>query len=247
MAQVPFTPKNSRWTRVCARLILSMVLWVSRLDSFHHIVDELRNTLSDDAVVGSRDDIEVVERGGSITLPTAPMDVVTQVTASSPYSDATTPARNYLRAPTQDKEDGVDEEEEPKVDNARSMSTAKHYYASPAPKLISSRQQRVVDKMAPPDILLNGLISFEDVEKLFQMFVLLYSRSISHHILCVLIRMRRFFMRLNPFIGMFDLLLHTPSSVLSRCPPLFSLICAITLRYSQRADLYPLAMNLAKV
>jgi hypothetical protein len=50
----------------------------------------------------------------------------------------------------------------------------------------------------------------------------------------------------NPFIGVLDPLLHTPSSTFSRCPFLFTVVCAIALRYSDTPEVYPIAMHFAK-
>ncbi|KAK0234481.1 hypothetical protein EDD85DRAFT_84347 [Armillaria nabsnona] len=76
-----------------------------------------------------------------------------------------------------------------------------------------------------PEILVLGLVTFEDAEQLFDIF---YT--------CI-----------NPFVALFDPVLLTPKSTLARCPVLFTVICAITSRYHPRkSSIYQIAMRFAK-
>ncbi|KAH8976971.1 fungal-specific transcription factor domain-containing protein [Lactarius hatsudake] len=50
----------------------------------------------------------------------------------------------------------------------------------------------------------------------------------------------------DPFISLLDPKLHTPVLTFSRCPLLFTVVCAIALRYSDKPEVYPIAMHFAK-
>jgi hypothetical protein len=50
----------------------------------------------------------------------------------------------------------------------------------------------------------------------------------------------------QPFISLLEPKLHTPAQTFSRCPFLFTVVCAIASRYSDKPDVYPIAMHFAK-
>ncbi|KAH9995295.1 fungal-specific transcription factor domain-containing protein [Russula vinacea] len=50
----------------------------------------------------------------------------------------------------------------------------------------------------------------------------------------------------DPFITVLEPKLHTPALTFSRCPFLFTVVCAIALRYSEKREVYPIAMHFAK-
>ncbi|KAI0315937.1 hypothetical protein OF83DRAFT_306019 [Amylostereum chailletii] len=88
----------------------------------------------------------------------------------------------------------------------------------------ASIKQRVRFDVVVPDIIAHGLVMEDDVEELFEIF----------------------YTRINPFVGILDPLLHTPSSLFSRSPCLFNVVCAISIRYSKKANVHSIAMHIAK-
>ncbi|KAI9460100.1 hypothetical protein F5148DRAFT_272751 [Russula earlei] len=50
----------------------------------------------------------------------------------------------------------------------------------------------------------------------------------------------------NPFISLHEPELHTPSLTFSRYRFLFTVVCAISLRYSKKRKVYPIAVHFAK-
>ncbi|EJD40885.1 hypothetical protein AURDEDRAFT_115753 [Auricularia subglabra TFB-10046 SS5] len=81
------------------------------------------------------------------------------------------------------------------------------------------------DEQARPEILVKGLVTFEEVDELFQIF----------------------FERLNVVLTILDPVLHTPASTFARCPFLFTIVCATAARYyAKKPELYAIAMHFAK-
>ncbi|VDB86073.1 unnamed protein product [Peniophora sp. CBMAI 1063] len=175
--------------------------------------------------------------------PSVPIGALAQLAISSSYTDLASPQRKKNKAPSSPsgvkakdgstpegetagkegaKEDGKTPDEDEEDRGPVGIANAAYFEAGPSSDL--SKRMSLIDKTAPPDILVHGLVTPEDVEKLFQIF----------------------YTRVNPFIGVLDPVLHTPSSTFSRCPFLFTVVCAVALRYSQRSDAYPLAMHFAK-
>ncbi|KAK0187333.1 hypothetical protein F5146DRAFT_1209911 [Armillaria mellea] len=77
-----------------------------------------------------------------------------------------------------------------------------------------------------PEILALGLMTPEDAEQLFDIF----------------------YQYINPFIALLDPVLLTPKLTLTRCPVLFTVICAIASRYHPRkSSIYPTVMYFAKL
>ncbi|KAI0310027.1 hypothetical protein OF83DRAFT_1031599, partial [Amylostereum chailletii] len=104
------------------------------------------------------------------------------------------------------------------------QGVANKNYFKPDPSPDLKQQMGLIDTTVPPDITVHGLVMPEDVERLFEIF----------------------YARVNPFVGVLDPELHTPSSTFSHCPFLFTVVCAISLCYSEKADVYPIAMHFAK-
>ncbi|KAF8063303.1 fungal-specific transcription factor domain-containing protein [Lyophyllum atratum] len=83
----------------------------------------------------------------------------------------------------------------------------------------------LIEQHSPPEILVHGLVTPEDVDKLFEIF----------------------FERVDPFLSLLDPFLHTPATTFARCPFLFTVICAISSRYyAEKSEIYPIAMHFAK-
>ncbi|THH12044.1 hypothetical protein EW146_g7836 [Bondarzewia mesenterica] len=104
------------------------------------------------------------------------------------------------------------------------QGVANDTYFLPGPSQDLAQRAKLIEKNSPPDILVHGLITPEDVDKLFEIF----------------------YTRINPFISLLDPVLHTPASTFSRCPFLFTVVCAISSRYSDKSEVYPIAMHFAK-
>ena len=119
-----------------------------------------------------------------------PIDALAQLAISSSYTELASPQRKKTKAPTspsatkakdantpdgenvgkEGKEDGkaTPEEEEEDRGPAR-IANASYFDPGPSPDLC--KRMSLIDKTAPPDILVHGLVTPEDVEKLFQMYV----------------------------------------------------------------------------
>ncbi|TFY76912.1 hypothetical protein EWM64_g7100 [Hericium alpestre] len=109
-------------------------------------------------------------------------------------------------------------------DDDDNVGVANDTYFLPGPAQDLALRAMLIDKSSPPDILVHGLVSPEDVDKLFEIF----------------------YTKVNPFIGVLDPALHTPATTFSRCPFLFTVVCATALRYSDKSEVYPIAMHFAK-
>ncbi|THH32188.1 hypothetical protein EUX98_g1983 [Antrodiella citrinella] len=98
-------------------------------------------------------------------------------------------------------------------------------YFQPGPSTNLELRRLIVERQAAPEILLSGLINYEDAIKLFDIF----------------------FRTINYFVPILDENIHTPAAVLGRCPFLFTVVCALASRYyEEKPDIYVLAMHLAK-
>ncbi|PBK66477.1 hypothetical protein ARMSODRAFT_960039 [Armillaria solidipes] len=109
----------------------------------------------------------------------------------------------------------------------KERENARHDVASEALKGSSEHGFNLgyAKELDPPDILVLGLVTLEDAERLFDIF----------------------YTYINPFISILDPILLTPKSTLARCPVLFTVICAIASRYHPpKSSIYPTAMRFAK-
>jgi len=104
------------------------------------------------------------------------------------------------------------------------VGVANKMFFMPGPALNLGLRKSLIDKTSPPDILVHKLVTPDDVEKLFDIY----------------------YTRINPFISLLVPELHTPAMTFSRCPFLFTVVCAIALRYSHKPEVYPIAMHFAK-
>ncbi|KAI0048449.1 hypothetical protein FA95DRAFT_1490742 [Auriscalpium vulgare] len=124
-------------------------------------------------------------------------------------------AVNMGKKSAEPKREGDEEEE---------VGVANKQYFLPGPSHDLDQRKTLIAKTSPPDILVHGLVTPEDVDKLFEIF----------------------YARVNPFISLLDPKIHTPASTFSRCPFLFTVVCAISSRYSEKPEVYPIAMHFAK-
>ncbi|KAJ7063571.1 hypothetical protein C8F01DRAFT_985730 [Mycena amicta] len=98
-------------------------------------------------------------------------------------------------------------------------------YFTPGPATNLQMRAQLIQQQSPPEIVMHGLVAPEDVDKLFELF----------------------YTRINPFIALLDPVLHTPASTFARCPFLYTVVCAISSRYSSdKSEIYPIAMHFAK-
>ncbi|KAL0567880.1 hypothetical protein V5O48_014114 [Marasmius crinis-equi] len=120
-----------------------------------------------------------------------------------------------------DDDDGDD------TNNTRRLQSrvANETYFLPGPAINLDIRATLIEQHGPPEILAHGLVTPDDVERLFEIF-------------CT---------RVNPFLSMLDPVIHTLSSISARCPFLFTVICAVSSRYyTKKSEIYPVAMQFAK-
>ncbi|KAF5345063.1 hypothetical protein D9758_010418 [Tetrapyrgos nigripes] len=121
-----------------------------------------------------------------------------------------------------EREEILAEEENLDDDN---VGVANETYFLPGPATDLDIRATIIEQHSPPDILVHGLVTPDDVDKLFDIY---YNKC-------------------NPFISLLDPVLHTPASTFARCPFLFTVICAISSRYyAEKSEIYPIAMHFAK-
>ncbi|KAF9048353.1 hypothetical protein BDZ89DRAFT_1057928 [Hymenopellis radicata] len=115
-----------------------------------------------------------------------------------------------------------DDEAEADDDN---VGVANETYFMPGPATNLDKRAMLIEQHSPPEILVHGLVAPSDVDELFKIF----------------------YERVNPFISLLDPALHTPQTTFTRCPFLFTVICAISSRYHPpKSSIYPIAMHFAK-
>ncbi|KAJ7577862.1 fungal-specific transcription factor domain-containing protein [Mycena floridula] len=118
------------------------------------------------------------------------------------------------------KNDGLAED----VDDDN-VGVANATYFMPGPATDLDIRAMLIEQHSPPEILVHGLVTPDDVDRLFEIF----------------------YERVNPFISLLDPVLHTPASTFARCPFLFTVVCAISSRYyTEKSEIYPIAMHFAK-
>ncbi|KAI0073211.1 hypothetical protein K474DRAFT_1603752 [Panus rudis PR-1116 ss-1] len=102
---------------------------------------------------------------------------------------------------------------------------SKNYFQPAGPSANLDLRRLIIERQAAPEILLSGLVTYDDVPILFQLY----------------------FKWINPVIPVLDENIHTPAAVLSRCPFLFTVVCALASRYyNEKPDMYALAIHIAK-
>ncbi|KAJ2932869.1 hypothetical protein H1R20_g4235, partial [Candolleomyces eurysporus] len=109
--------------------------------------------------------------------------------------------------------------------NDDNVGVANETYFMPGPATDLDIRAKLIEQHSPPEILVHGLVTPEQVEKLFDLF----------------------FKHVNPFISLLDPVLHKPATTFARCPFLFTVVCAIASRYfTEKSEIYPIAMHFAK-
>ncbi|EMD31564.1 hypothetical protein CERSUDRAFT_119609 [Gelatoporia subvermispora B] len=114
-------------------------------------------------------------------------------------------------------------EQESSDDN--DVGFANETYFMPGPAFDLGIRASLIETHSPPEILVHGLVTPADVDKLFEIF----------------------YTHLNPHVSLLDRELHTPASTFARCPFLFTVVCAVSSRYyTEKSEIYPIAMHFAK-
>ncbi|KAG2018650.1 priB protein, variant 3 [Coprinopsis cinerea AmutBmut pab1-1] len=109
--------------------------------------------------------------------------------------------------------------------NDDNVGVANEGYFMPGPATDLTIRATLIEQHSPPEILVHGLVTPEDVDKLFDIF----------------------FKCINPFVSLLDPVLHTPATTFARCPFLFTVVCAVASRYyTEKSEIYPIAMHFAK-
>ncbi|KAF8579154.1 hypothetical protein K439DRAFT_1360225 [Ramaria rubella] len=135
----------------------------------------------------------------------------------------TTPRKPSMGVVSEAASPGTADAASPEQDNDVGVANATYFLPGPATNLDLRRV--IVERTMPPEILVHGLVTPDDVEKLFEIF----------------------YERLNPFISLLDPAIHTPARTFGRCPFLFTVVCAVASRYyAPKADIYKYAMHFAK-
>ena len=116
-----------------------------------------------------------------------PIGALAQFAISSSYTELASPSRKKTKIPAspsvtktkdgntpEDENAGKDGKGEGKGEDDEEdrgpvgIANASYFEAGPSSDL--SKRMSLIDKTAPPDILVHGLVTPEDVEKLFQMY-----------------------------------------------------------------------------
>ncbi|KAL0066966.1 hypothetical protein AAF712_005955 [Marasmius tenuissimus] len=105
------------------------------------------------------------------------------------------------------------------------VGVANETYFMPGPATDLDIRATLIEQHSPPEILVHGLVTPDDVDHLFEIF----------------------YTRVNPFVSILDPAIHTPAATFARCPFLFTVICAVSSRYyAEKSEIYPIAMHFAK-
>ncbi|KAM5540997.1 hypothetical protein V8D89_005308 [Ganoderma adspersum] len=98
-------------------------------------------------------------------------------------------------------------------------------YFLPGPQANLRVRRLIVERQAAPGILVSGLVTPVDVTALFEIY----------------------YKWINPIVPLLDENIHSPASVLARCPFLFTVICTVASRYyKEKPHIYGMAIHFAK-
>ncbi|EPS93162.1 hypothetical protein FOMPIDRAFT_63796 [Fomitopsis schrenkii] len=105
------------------------------------------------------------------------------------------------------------------------VGVANETYFLPGPAYNLNIRASLIENHSPPEIIIHGLVTPDDVDKLFDIF----------------------YTRLNVHVTLLDREIHTVQSTFARCPFLFTVVCAISSRYyKDKSEIYPIAMHFAR-
>ncbi|KAF5391201.1 hypothetical protein D9757_003162 [Collybiopsis confluens] len=150
------------------------------------------------------------------------------------------------RASKRHKDDARDMAEILDEDNLDddNVGVANETYFMPGPSTDLGIRASLIEQHSPPEILVHGLVTPDDVDKLFDIFYTRINASLPSRF-CDSGLSNVF--ALQPFISLLDPVLHTPATTFARCPFLFTVVCGIASRYyPEKSEIYPIAMHFAK-
>lgn len=153
---------------------------------------------------------------GPPTLPDAavPLGLIANLSLSN--TTKKTKGKNKAQMTAKEREESLDDD---------NVGVANETYFMPGPASDLNIRANLIEQHSPPEILVHGLVTPQDVEKLFDIY----------------------FTKINPFLSLLNPILHTPSTTFARCPFLFTVICAISSRfYPEKSEIYAIAMHFAK-
>ncbi|EKM51056.1 uncharacterized protein PHACADRAFT_263020 [Phanerochaete carnosa HHB-10118-sp] len=153
--------------------------------------------------------VEEDEKNQSLPSSEVPLGLIAELALSNK------PRGSKGRKPVKDEEETDDD----------NVGVANDTYFMPGPANDLNIRAKIIQKDSPPEILVHGLVTPEDVDNLFEIF----------------------FARLNCHVSVLDPVLHTPATTFQRCPFLFTVVCAVASRYyKEKSEIYPIAMHFAK-
>ncbi|KAI0722050.1 hypothetical protein C8Q72DRAFT_859459 [Fomitopsis betulina] len=156
---------------------------------------------------GDEDDDDVQAKLQSLPDATVPLGLLAHLSLDNPKSRKSKKRGNA---------EGSDNEE---------VGVANDAYFMPGPAYDLNIRASLIENHSPPEIIVHGLVTPDDVDKLFDIF----------------------YTRLNVHVTLLDREIHTVQSTFARCPFLFTVVCAISSRYyKDRSEIYPVAMHFAR-
>ncbi|KAI1785437.1 hypothetical protein LXA43DRAFT_899849 [Ganoderma leucocontextum] len=159
-------------------------------------------------------------RGSSVERAVQPVDTILE--AMAPTGIMATAALQSSRAAASAMPDDSSTDS---AHSHESKGVAGESYFLPGPQANLQLRRLIVERQAAPDILLSGLVTPEDVTALFEIH----------------------YKWINPIIPILDENIHSPASVLARCPFLFTVICTVASRYyKEKPQIYGMAIHFAK-
>ncbi|KAI0744472.1 hypothetical protein C8Q76DRAFT_605763 [Earliella scabrosa] len=185
-------------------------------------ISALEDVMSEDESDSDEDMAEAPGAGGSPkSEQVQPMDTILEVAAPTGIMAAA--ALHHSRTAGKSAVDSASESSGSQP--AGEAGVASELYFLPGPHANLQLRRLIVERQAAPDILLSGLVTPEDVTILFEIH----------------------YKWINPIIPILDENIHSPASVLARCPFLFTVICTVASRYyKEKPHIYGMAIHFAK-
>ncbi|OSX62760.1 hypothetical protein POSPLADRAFT_1141216 [Postia placenta MAD-698-R-SB12] len=145
-----------------------------------------------------------------------PLGLLASLSLSAPKNGQTKKKKSPRRAGRGDSSDDDD------------VGVANETYFMPGPAFDLSIRASLIENHSPPEILVHGLVTPDDVDHLFEMSATFYHA-------------------IDVQVTLLDREIHTVQSTFARCPFLFTVVCAISSRYyKQKSEIYPIAMHFAR-
>ncbi|KAM5540986.1 hypothetical protein V8D89_005297 [Ganoderma adspersum] len=159
-------------------------------------------------------------RGSSVERAVRPVESILEAMAPTGIMASAALQSNRAAASAMPDDSSTDS-----AHSHESKGVAGESYFLPGPQANLQLRRLIVERQAAPDILLSGLVTPEDVTALFEIH----------------------YKYINPIIPILDENIHSPASVLARCPFLFTVICTVASRYyKEKPHIYGMAIHFAK-